>query len=96
MTETSPTLVDLVDEGLAMLWYQVDRAGDHQLRREIEEVADRFMFPGGTPIDNKDIERAHDLFRRVHSKYTPEIQARFGLRLVRCPHCRGEEDKKDE
>ena len=45
MTETSATLVDLVDEGLAMLWYQVDRAGDHQLRREIEEVAEPVHVP---------------------------------------------------
>ena len=96
MTETSATLVDLVDEGLAMLWYQVDRAGDHQLRREIEEVAERFMFPGDTPVGTGDVERAHEVFRRVHAKYTQEVQARLGLRLVRCPHCRGEEDKKDE
>ena len=96
MTETSATLVDLVDEGLAMLWYQVDRAGDHQLRREIEEVAERFMFPGGMPNNDKDIERAHEVFQRVHAKYTQEVQARLGIRLVRCPHCRGEEDKKDE
>ena len=96
MTETSATLVDLVDEGLAMLWYQVDRAGDRELRREIEEVAERFMFPGGMPINDKDIERAHEVFRRVHAKYTQEVQARLGIRLVRCPHCRGEEDNKDD
>ena len=96
MTETSPTLVDMVDERLAMLWYQVDRIGDHGLRREIEDVADRFMFPGDTPIGDEDIEGAHELFRRLHTKYTPDVQARLGLRLVRCPHCRGEEDNKHE
>ncbi len=95
MTETSPTLAGLVDERLAMLWYQVDRAGDRGLRREIEEVADRFMFPGDTAINDKDIENAHEVFRRVHAKYTQEIQTRLGLRLVRCPHCRGEEVKED-
>ncbi len=96
MTETSPTLVGLVDERLAMLWYQVDRAGDRDLRGEIEQVADRFMFPGDTPIGDKDIASAHKVFRRVHAKYTPKVQARLGLRLVPCPHCRGEEDNKDE
>ena len=96
MTETSATLVDLVDERLAMLWYQVDRVGDRGLRSEIEEVADRFMFPGDTPVGDKDIESAHDLFRRVHSNYTPEIQARLGLRFVRCPHCLREEDNRND
>ena len=96
MTETSPTLADLVDERLAMLWYQVDRVGDHDLRREMEEVADRFMFPGDTPVGTGDVERAHEVFRRVHAKYTQEIQTRLGLRLVRSPHCRGEEDNKND
>ncbi len=96
MTETSPTLVDLMDERLAMLWYQLDRAGDHDLRGEIEEVADRFMFPGDTPIGAGDIERAHEVFRRLHTKYTPDVQIRLGIGFVRCPHCRGEEDNKHE
>ena len=96
MTETSPTLVELVDERLAMLWYQVDRVGDHDLRREVEEVADRFMFPGDTPIGAGDLEKAHEVFRRLHTKYTPDVQARLGLRLVRCPHCPGGEDNKHE
>ena len=95
-TETKSKLTDLMDERLAMLWYQVDRAGDRDLRSEIEEVADRFMFPGETPISDKDIERAHGVFQRVHAKCTPEMQARLGIRLVRCPHCRREEGNKDE
>ena len=95
MTETSPTLGDLMDERLAMLWYQVDRIGDHGLRREIEEVADRFMFPGDTPIGAGDVEKAHEVFQRVQAKYTQEVQSRLGVRLVRCPHCREEEVKED-
>ena len=95
MTETSPTLADLMDERLAMLWYQVDRVGDHGVRREIEEVADRFMDPGDTPIGDEDLEKAHSLFQRVQAKYTQEVQARLGVRLVRCPHCREEEVKED-
>ena len=95
MTETSPTLAGLVDERLAMLWYQVDRAGDRGLRREIEEVADRFMFPGDTPIGDEDLEKAHEVFQRVQAKYTQEVQARLGVRLVRCPHCREEEVQED-
>ena len=71
MTETSPTLVDMVDERLAMLWYQVDRIGDHGLRREIEDVADRFMFPGDTPIGDEDIEGAHELFQSGSTPNTP-------------------------
>ena len=92
MTDTSSTLTGSMDTGLAMLWYQVDCVGDHGLRREIEEVADRFMFPGDTPIGDEDIDQAHELFRRVQAKYIQEIQARLGVRLIRCPHCRGEED----
>ena len=46
-----------MDERLAMLWYQVDRVGDHGLRREIEEVADRFMVPGDTPIGDRGLWR---------------------------------------
>ena len=95
MTETSPTLAGLMDERLAMLWYQVDRVGDHGLRREIEEVADRFMVPGDTPIGDEDLEKAHSLFQRVQVKYTQEVQARLGVRFVRCPHCRKEEVKED-
>ena len=95
-TETNSKLTDLMDEHLAMLWYQVDRAGDRELRGEIEEVAERFMFPGGMPINDKDIERAHEVFRRVHAKYTQEVQARLGIRLVRCPHCLREEDNKND
>ena len=95
-TETNSKLTDLMDERLAMLWYQVDRAGDRDLRSEIEEVAERFMFPGGMPISDKDIERAHEVFRRVHAKYTQEMQARLGIRLVCCPHCRREEGNRDD
>ena len=96
MTDTNSALIDVVDERLTMLWYQVDRAGDRDLRSEIEEVAERFMFPGGMPISDKDIERAHEVFRRVHAKYTQEVQARLGIRLVCCPHCWREEDKKND
>ncbi len=95
MTDTSSALIDVMDERLAMLWYQVDRVGDHDLRGEIEEVADGFMFPGDTPVSVKDIARAHEVFRQVHAKYTQEIQARLGIGLVPCPHCRREEDNKD-
>ena len=77
-----------------MLWYQVDRVGDRDLRKEIEEVADRFMFPGDAPIGSGDVEKAHEVFRRAHAKYAPEMQARLGLRGVCCPHCREEEVKE--
>ena len=95
-TETNSKLTGLMDERLAMLWYQVDWVGDRDLRREIEDVAERFMFPGGTPVGEKDIERAHEVFRRIHAKYIQEVQARFGLRLVRCPHCLREEDNRND
>ncbi len=86
MAKKSATMIAEMDEALAMLWYQVDRIGNHGLREEIEEVADGFMTPGGG-----DVRKAHRVFRRVHEKYTPDVQARFGLRLVRCPHCEREE-----
>ena len=89
MAKTSPTMMEEMDETLAMLWYQVDRIGNHGLREEIEEVADGFLTPG-----EGDVERAHGVFRRVHAEYPPQVQARFGLQLVRCPHCR-EEDAHD-
>ena len=91
MTDTTNKLADLVDERLAMLWYQVDRTGDYDLREEIEEVSSRFMYPGDTPIGTGDIERAHGIFQRAHEKFSLNVQARFGLRLVRCPHCEREE-----
>ena len=90
MAKTSATMIEEMDEALAMLWYQVDRIGNRGLREEIEEVADGFMTPG-----EGDVERAHDVFRRVHTECSPEVQARFGLRLVRCPHCTGEEAPDD-
>ena len=89
MAKTSATMLKEMDEALAMLWYQVDRIGNHGLREEIEEVADGFMTPGGG-----DVRKAHRVFRHAHEQYTPETQARFGVRLVRCPHCR-EEDAHD-
>ena len=89
MAKTSPTMIEEMDEALAMLWYQVDRFGDYDLREEIEEVADGFITPG-----QGDVERAHGVFRRVHAEYPPPVQARFGVRLVGCPHCR-EEDGDD-
>ena len=82
MTKTTSEMTDRMDEGLAMLWYQVDRIGDHELREEIEEVSDRFMYSGDVHIGVEDVERAHQVFRRVHEKYTPAVQARFGLLLV--------------
>lgn len=93
MTETSSDLTGVMDDRLAMLWYQLDRAGNYDLRRDVEEVADRFMFPGHTPIGSGDVGRAHEVFRRVHARYTPESQARLGVRLVQCPHCPDEEAK---
>ena len=86
MAKTSVAMIEEMDEALAMLWYQVDRIGNRGLREEIEEVADGFMTPG-----EGDVERAHRVFRRAHEQYTPETQVRFGLRLVRCPHCEREE-----
>ena len=86
MSKTSPTMIEEMDEALAMLWYQVDRFGDYDLREEIEEVADGFMAPG-----EGDVERAHRAFRRAHEQYTPATQARFGVRQVGCPHCREED-----
>ncbi len=50
------------------------------------------MYPGDAPVGVEDVERAHQVFRRVHGKYTPKAQARFGLRLVTCPHCNGKEE----
>ena len=81
-----------MDEGLAMLWYQVDWIGDYELREEIEEVSDRFMYPGDAHIGGEAVERAHQVFRRVHGKYTPTVQARFWVQLVTCPHCNGKEE----
>ena len=91
MPDTRSKSADLMDERLAMLWYQVDRLGDYDLREEIEEVSDRFMYPGDTPIGTRDIKGAHEVFQRAHEKYTASVQARFGLRLVQCPHCEGKE-----
>lgn len=89
MAKTSPTTTEEMEEALSMLWYQVGHVGDRRLREEIEEVADAFVVPG-----DGDVGRAHDLFRRVHAKYPPGVQSRFGIRLVRCPHC-GEEEGDD-
>ena len=87
MTKTDRTMIERVDDRLGMLWFQMDQVGHEGFRREIEEVAERFMFPGDTPTGARDIEQAHDLFQRVHARYTEEIQRRWGQRLVRCPHC---------
>ena len=89
MTKTKSEMTDRMDERLAMLWYQVDRIGDCELREEIEEVSDRFMYPGDAHIGVENVERAHQVFKRVHERYTPAIQARLGLRLVACPNCNG-------
>ncbi len=91
MTTTSRTMIDQVDDHLAMLWFQMSQVGNDRFQREIEEVADRFMFPGDMPTGHRDIEKAHDLFQRVHAEYTEDIQRRIGHKLVRCPHCEREE-----
>ena len=96
MTETTGEIADRMDERLAMLWYQVDRTGDYDLREEIEEAAEGFVSPGATGPGARDIERVHGVFRRAHEKYNPNVQARFGLRLVRCPHCQGEEESNEQ
>ena len=92
MTKTTSEMTNRMDERLAMLWYQVDRVGDRGLREEIEEVSDRFIYPGDADIGVEDIEKAHRVFRRVHEKYAPKAQARFALRLVTCPHCNAKEE----
>ncbi len=92
MTKTTSEMTVRMDEGLAMLWYQVNRIGDYELREKIEDVSERFMYPGDAHIGTEDIESAHGVFRRAHEKYTPAVQARFRLRLVRCPHCNGKEE----
>ena len=53
------------------------------------------MFPGDTTINDRDIENAHQVFQRVHAKCTPEMQARLGVRLVRCPHWPGRGGKQE-
>ncbi len=95
MNDADSMLIGQMDDALAVLWYQMSQIGNTCLQREIEEVAERFMFPGDTPAGAQDMERAHDLFRRVHAEYTPEIQRRTGQRLVLCPHCAGEEEGND-
>ena len=49
MTETSPTLADLMDERLAMLWYQVDRVGDCELRERSRRLPTGSCSPATQP-----------------------------------------------
>ena len=95
MAKTSATMIEEMDKALAMPWYQVDRVGDYDLREEIEEAAEGFLNPEADGPGKREVRQAHQIFRRVHEKYTPDVQARFGIRLVRCPHCEREEAPDD-
>ncbi len=46
MTKTTSEMADRMDEGLAMLWYQVDRIGDRELREEIEDSLSQKLGSG--------------------------------------------------
>ena len=91
MTITTETMIERVDDHLGILWFQMHQAGHRRFQEEIEEVADLSMYPSAGRPGAEEVEKAHDLFERVHAEYTPEIQKRIGHQLVRCPHCEKEE-----
>ena len=88
MTTTTDTMLDQVEERLAMLWFQMDRIGNSRFQEEIERVSDVFPVPEDSPFTLRVVRQAHDLFERVHAEYVPEIQSRIGHQLVGCPHCK--------
>ena len=93
MDKTILTLLDDIDDALGMLWVQMYQLGHIHFQRDIEEVAELFMYTNDTPLGQEAVERAHRVFERVHDEYTPEIQKRIGHQLVRCPYCE-QEDKR--
>ncbi len=82
MSVTNDTMVDQVEEGLALLWFEMEEAGHAGFQEEIEEVGRLFPVPEGSPFGRRVIERAHDLFERVRAEFAP-----MGRRPVPCPHC---------
>ena len=87
MTTTTLTMIDRVEDALAQLCFQMDHIGNSRFQEEIERVSDAFPVPEGSPSARRIIQRAHDLFQRVQSAYTPMAQRRTGHSLLRCPHC---------
>ena len=73
MPMTGMALMDVVEEGLADIWLQMDAEGGCGLQEEIEEVARLFPAPVESAAGRHALRRAHDLFLRAHAV---------------CPHCR--------
>ena len=87
MTTKAQTTMDRLEEGLAMLWFQMDRLGNSRLKDEIEEVSDMFSAQEDRSEDLWVVDAAHHLFKRVYAEYTVDVLRRFGMEPVECPHC---------
>ena len=87
MTTKAQTMMDRLEEGLATLWFQMDRVGNSRLQNEIEDVSDQFPVQEGSSEGRWVADAAHHLFRRVNAEYPGETLGRFGLEPVECPHC---------
>ena len=87
MTTKTETMMDRLEEGLAMLWFQMDRLANSRLKDEIEEVSDQFPVPEDSAEGRWVADAAHHLFKRVNSEYPGEVLRRFGMEPVECPHC---------